>query len=172
MLIAFSVRFQMIASSLFVARHFVSPARSHAAVLARALSSFADPVATRRRAAQFGWPLTATLRRPHLISSGGSGADDGLLVVGRVGFGSPPLGAAATRAASLRAALAGGCNWVELDAPLAANDPRLLSLGDPYGDQFLCVCKAATTSPASLPARGSLACWFIFIGCYVYSGVS
>jgi len=126
--------------SRLIGRCFVQSTWARTVVVAaRALStSFADPAATQRRVAQFGWPLTTTLRLPTNPHRNG-GENNAELAIGRIGFGSPPLGAASERAANLRAALEAGCNWVELDAPLAANDPRLLSLGDPYGEQFLCV---------------------------------
>jgi hypothetical protein len=131
---------QMIQTSRLGVRCFVPSTRARTVMLAaRALSSnFANPAATRRRVEYFGWPLTTTLRLPtNPHRNGGEHTEE--LVIGRIGFGSPPLGAASERAANLRAALEAGCNWVELDAPLAANDPRLLSLGDPYGEQFLYV---------------------------------
>lgn len=100
-----------------------------------ATANCATAEGTARRVAQYGWQWPLMLSLPgsfflkqllslflHLsfINSGGEP-----LTIGRIGFGSPHFAAPFRREEALRSALLSGCNLVELDEPVARDDPRI-----------------------------------------------
>ncbi len=85
----------------------------------------ADSDGTRKRAELFGWKNPVKILEDRF---------PGGLLVGRVGFGSPEFAAASKREHALRAALACGCNFIELEEAIQKNDPRFIG-NDPTVSQ-------------------------------------